>query len=97
MGAQDFYSRVSKTKAKTAREAFILARDEALAEYGHQQGYSGTIGSKHEYRIRDRMSGESMDQACARYEADRMYNDKFGPAICIEGPDEWVFIGTAPS
>lgn len=40
MGRQDFHD---VSYGKDASEAFQSAHDRALAEYGHQEGYSGTI------------------------------------------------------
>ena len=44
MGAQEFYARI---RARNMSEAYSKAQEDAEAEYGHQEGYSGEINSTH--------------------------------------------------
>ncbi len=96
MGAQQFWSSAC---GKTAKEAFIAAREDALYDYGHR-GYTGTIAEKTEFVIIPVPEGIEptafMDKLMD--EDDPRINDKWGPAGCIQsGPEDWLFFGWASS
>lgn len=96
MGAESF---VTRSKGKTAQEAFGAARDEAADERGHG-GYTGTIAEKHEFTLIEMPDGANVDNYCAELinSADERIDDKWGPAGCIDlGKGEYVFFGWASS
>jgi hypothetical protein len=105
MGAEQFRD---TAKAKTAEEAFKKLVEEAQYDYGHA-GYTGTIAEKPSFRQftpPDGMTpGEFMyalelsdgDDEHIR-EAWECYDDKWGPAVCVqEDEDTWTFLGLASS
>jgi hypothetical protein len=96
MGAESFSSR---SKGKTAKEAFNKAAKEARYDCGHR-GYTGTIAEKENFvmiqtpkdKNADDYANELMDNN------DRRINDKWGPAGCIHiKDDEYLFFGWASS
>jgi hypothetical protein len=99
MGAVDFVTRV---RAKTAREAFLKAIDEARHEYGHR-GYTGSIAEKNDFRMIALPDDTTpTDHAYDLLDAgDPRIDDKWGPAGCIEvkehddGTTTFLFFGIA--
>jgi len=85
MGAQEFSV---YAVAKTPQDAFRKAQREADDYYGHREGYSGQINSKHEFvvvpyekykgREAEKVAWELVEQNW------RGLDDKWGPAGCIE-------------
>lgn len=107
MGSEEFKT---VARGKTVQEAFNSARESALAEYGHQQGYSGTIYNKHSFVIILK-DVTAPDVARAKIEeildgdddVRNEVNDKWGPAGAIrladdkDGLQRWVFFGMSAS
>lgn len=96
MGADSF---VVTSHGKTAKEAFRVAVEDALYEYGHR-GYTGSVAEKHDFVMidcpKDRKPVEYAWDLVG--EGDRRIDDKWGPAGCIKcGNDTWVFFGVASS
>jgi len=95
MGAVTFTTK--PIKAKTAKEAFTKAREDALHWYGHC-GYSGTIAEKDSFEVvkfaKKQLAnlGETIG-----HELDKdPFDDKWGPAGCVEvKKGEFVFFGWA--
>lgn len=84
MGAQEFYSKV---RATSMSEAYSKAQEEAEAEYGHQEGYSGQINSTHGCKdvTEDfKLSGKSLEKFGDSF--DKQKGLAYG--ICIEAPIE---------
>ena len=84
---------------KSAEEAFLNARDEALFDHGHA-GYTGTLAEKNDYIMVALPEGEDAYAYAARLieEGDERIDDKWGPAGCIElGGGRILFFGWAPS
>ena len=80
MGATDFSVKVM---AKTAREAFQKAVEEAKYEYGHG-GYTGTIAEKDSFQMISVPHGKDPeDYAFHLIVNDSRVSDKWGPAGCI--------------
>ena len=82
MGATDFHD---SARGKTAKDAFRAAREEAAWESGHG-GYTGTVAEKHGFIM---VAGEPLPMKKASalvdsMEEDSRYNDKWGPACCVE-------------
>lgn len=109
MGATTFFNTADKSHYKSANDAFYSAKENAQYEHGHG-GYSGTIAEKDGFRIvnpptgmsvRDFIraiedyDGESSDVNPTVREAWKIYDDKWGPALCIETNDEYIFCGWA--
>lgn len=98
MGAQTFAER---GVGKTAKEAFLAAREQALYDEGHN-GYTGTIAEKSSFTL---ISKEAMTLAAAERLADELIekgdariDDKWGPAGCIPLDDgSFLFFGWASS
>jgi len=96
MGAADFSVTV---KAKTAKEAFHIATEEAKYMHGHG-GYTGTIAEKYEFKI---VPTSKKQKRTILKEMDKLWDDsrsivhdKWGPCACVKLPnDEWHFFGTA--
>ena len=94
MGATTF----SQTgKGKTAKEAFVAARQEALHENGHR-GYTGSLAEKHEFTMITPPAG--VDPVAFAHDLvendDPRVSDKWGPAGCVKvGPDQYMFFGWA--
>lgn len=107
MGAYEFENRV---KADSAQEAFRKATDQARFEHGHG-GYTGTIAEKSEFRLMTPPDGMSPaeyvrqlgDQSCEmpvdpRITGFNPYDDKWGPAGCVDmGDGSFTFFGIASS
>lgn len=101
MGASDFSA---KAIAKTAAEAFSLAKKEAQHESGHG-GYTGTIAEKSGFRLVTPNAGETPDACADRLMSDDEHwvQDKWGDAACIDGGPAprtrgkriWIFFGYA--
>jgi hypothetical protein len=97
----------TRASGKTAGEAFIAARDQALWEHGHR-GYTGTIAEKYtfeEVQLPARMTVDQLQEALDSDDtppglrrAAAIYNDKWGPALCVQvAPNLWEFMGWASS
>ena len=96
MGAQEFYN---SAKGKTAKEAFAVALDQALYDFGHA-GYTGTLAEKNSFVMIEVPEGQDP----AGYAEDLMQEDdyriadKFGDAGCVKlGDGEYLFFGNASS
>jgi hypothetical protein len=97
MGAHTF---IQSARGKTAKDAFIDAKQQACWEHGHG-GYTGTLAEKYDYV----MIGKADDKNAARKLADELIeagdhriDDKWGPAGCIEyGDGQYLFFGWASS
>lgn len=97
MGGQDFSNRVDK-RGRTARECFDEATSEARYDNGHG-GYTGTIAEKHDFKMVKLPAGLTF--ADLDYDTEfngwNPYEDKWGPAGCIDDGDAFVFFGSASS
>jgi len=95
MGAEYF---TTISSGKTVKEAFRNAIDDARYEYGNR-GYTGSIAEKDSYVV---LKGpvplnEAYDTADRCSESSR-FEDKWGPAGCIELEDgRYLFFGWASS
>jgi hypothetical protein len=87
MGACQFKGRYS---GKTAEEAYNRACEEAEQEYGHQDGYNGTISTTHGFRDETEMYGKSKFNDVSTYIRDRFdshaMNKRDCSAICVVKP-----------
>jgi hypothetical protein len=85
MGACQFKSRYS---GKTAEEAYNRACEEAEQEYGHQDGYNGTISTTHGFRDETEMYGKSKFDDVSAYIRNRFetMNKRDCSAICVVKP-----------
>ena len=85
MGACQFKSRYS---GRTAEEAYQSACDEAEQEYGHQDGYNGTISTTHGFRDETEMYGKSKFDDVSAYIRNRFetMNKRDCSAICVVKP-----------
>lgn len=94
MGASDFCTR---SKGKTAREAFDRAVDQAHYENG-RGGYTGTIAEKRSFVMITVPDGQDPFAYASKLmdDDDRRIVDKWGPAGCIDlGNGEFYFFGWA--
>tara|TARA_B100000902_G_C27193991_1_gene855442 strand:+ start:634 stop:945 length:312 start_codon:yes stop_codon:yes gene_type:complete len=81
MGATNFYC---KSKGVTAEEAFTKAVKDYQWENGHR-GYTGTIAEKSTFSMASSEPLSSPDAfELANSLLDVKYNDKWGPAGCIQ-------------
>jgi hypothetical protein len=85
MGACQFKSRYS---GKTAEEAYNRACEEAEQEYGHQDGYNGTISTTNGFRDETEMYGKSKFDDVSAYIRNRFetMNKRDCSAICVVKP-----------
>lgn len=85
MGACQFKSRYG---GKTAEEAYNRACDEAEQEYGHQDGYNGTISTTNGFRDETEMYGKSKFDDVSAYIRNRFetMNKRDCSAICVKQP-----------
>ena len=85
MGACQFKSTYS---GKTAEEAYDRACEEAEQEYGHQDGYNGTISTTHGFRDETEMYGKSKFDDVSAYIRNRFetMNKRDCSAICVVKP-----------
>jgi len=85
MGATQFKVRYS---GKTADEAYRKACDDAEEEYGHQEGYNGTISTTPGFRDETEAYGKSKFDDVSAYIRNRFENmNKYDcSAICIRQP-----------
>jgi hypothetical protein len=85
MGACQFKGRYG---GKTAEEAYNRACEEAELEYGHQDGYNGTISTTHGFRDETEMYGKSKFNDVSAYIRDRFENmgKRDCSAICVVKP-----------
>lgn len=94
MGAQDFMTIAS---GQTAREAFRRAVEDARYESGHG-GYTGTIAEKDSYKLVVPREGETPQQCIDRHVEEDTFDDKYGPAGCVQlEPGKFCFFGWASS
>lgn len=85
MGAQSFETR---SRGKSAKEAYDKAVEIAEDEYGHQQGYSGAINSSAGYRdvtAKFKASGKSLDKYISE-RIDALSKFDGAECICIKEP-----------
>ncbi len=96
MGATNFHD---SGVGKNANEVFHKLGEEARYEYGHG-GYTGTIAEKHSFKMFTPPKGMTVKEfidAVEDYDPDntkdapyevrqahRVYEDKWGPAVCVE-------------
>ena len=87
MGACQFKARYG---GKTAEEAYNRACEEAELEYGHQDGYNGTISTTHGFRDETEMYGKSKFNDVSAYIRNRFdshtMNKRDCSAICVLKP-----------
>ena len=87
MGACQFKERSS---GKTAEEAYKRICEIAENEYGHQDGYNGTISTTHSFRDETEMYGKSKFNDVSAYIRDRFdrhaMNKRDCSAICVVKP-----------
>jgi hypothetical protein len=87
MGACQFKERSS---GKTAEEAYKRICEIAENEYGHQDGYNGTISTTHGFRDETEMYGKSKFNDVSTYIRDRFdshaMNKRDCSAICVVKP-----------
>ena len=96
MGADVFHT---QTRGTTAKEAFDIAVEDALYDYGHQ-GYTGSIAEKDSFVMIDLPEGrdpyEYAEELIDKY--DSRIDDKWGPAGCFDLKNgEFYFFGWASS
>lgn len=96
MGSEQFNSEV---KASDAKEAFAKAVQEAQYDCGHS-GYTGTIAEKHSYVYLGKLSESEARNAIEAALERGDFDDKWGPAGCIEVATEdeqsrFIFFGWA--
>ena len=96
MGAQEFFQRA---KGKTAKDAFLMARDQAAYEHGHG-GYTGTLAEKSgfiEIPVPDGKDPHDFANDLMQYDDPRV-SSKWGDAGCVElKQGEYLFFGWASS
>lgn len=110
MGACDFRHRISKSRAKTAKEGFSILRDAAWSdiqcdlEGEEYEGYSGTIYEKHDFKMISLPAGypdagRFIDDLIEGKVTSRFnpFDDKWGEAGCLEDAESWWFFGLASS
>ena len=87
MGACQFKARYG---GKTAEEAYSRACEEAEQEYGHQDGYNGTISTTHGFRDETEAYNKSKFSDVSAYIRDRFdshaMNKRDCSAICVVKP-----------
>lgn len=85
MGACQFKSRYG---GKTAEEAYQRACEEGEQEYGHQEGYNGTISTTHGFRDETEAYNKSKFDDVSAYIRNRFetMNKRDCSAICIIKP-----------
>jgi hypothetical protein len=85
MGACQFKVR---SYGKTADEAYRNACDDAEEEYGHQDGYNGTISTTHGFRDETEAYAKSKFNDVSAYIRDRFENmgKRDCSAICVKKP-----------
>lgn len=87
MGATQFKTRSS---GKTAEEAYNKACEIAEEEYGHQDGYNGTISTTHGFRDETEAYKKSKFKDVSSYIHDRFDSHSMGKrdcsAICVVPP-----------
>ena len=85
MGACQF--RVRST-GKTIQEAYYRACEVAVEEYGHQDGYNGTISTTHEFRDETEAYNKSKFDDVSAYIRNRFenMNKRDCSAICVRKP-----------
>lgn len=96
MGGETFYTR---SKGKTARDAFNAAKSEAQHECGHG-GYTGTIAEKPDFEMIEIPAGSDALQFAEKmvFDGDPRIDDKWGNAGCIDlGDGNFLFFGWASS
>jgi len=84
-------------EGKTANDAFKIARQNALYEYGHR-GYTGTIAEKDSFIMIDLPKGKNAREYADELidNSDERIDDKWGPAGCIElEKEKFFFFGWA--
>jgi hypothetical protein len=85
MGACQFKER---STGKTIQEAYYRACEVAVEEYGHQDGYNGTISTTHDFRDETEAYNKSKFDDVSAYIRNRFesMNKRDCSAICIRKP-----------
>jgi hypothetical protein len=85
MGAQSFTVR---SRGKSAEEAYKIACEIAEEEYGHQEGYNGTISTTHGFRDETEAYGKSKFNDVSAYIRNRFedMSKRDCSAICVVKP-----------
>jgi hypothetical protein len=87
MGATQFKER---STGKTIQEAYYRACEVAINEYGHQDGYNGTISTTHDFRDETEAYNKSKFNDVSAYIHDRFdshtMNKRDCSAICVRKP-----------
>jgi hypothetical protein len=85
MGACQFKTR---STGKTAEEAYKIACEIAEEEYGHQEGYNGTISTTHGFRDETELYKKSKFNDVSAYIRDRFesMNKRDCCSICLQQP-----------
>lgn len=92
MGATTF---LTLAKGEDALRAFRDAVASARHEHGHG-GYTGTIGEKDTFVRVEPNPGETPEACAKRLLDDPRFDDKWGPAGCVEvQPGYFLFFGWA--
>jgi len=92
MGAADFQT---KARSENARAAFQAAREEAQHEHGHG-GYTGSITEKESFKVVTPEDGETPQECLKRHWDQGTFDDKWGPAGCVELEEGvYIFFGYA--
>ena len=85
MGAETFVV-MKKGVFKDANEAFWQAVEDASYEHGHG-GYTGTIAEKDSFKMLELPKGKQIGkfiEECLEENETGFWNDKWGPAACLE-------------
>ncbi|RLD64338.1 MAG: hypothetical protein DRJ01_01070 [Bacteroidetes bacterium] len=85
MGSSDF-TQVKIGQFKNAQEAFNQAVEVAKHMNGHG-GYTGTIAEKTEFQMVPVPKGQDPEdfvEACMNFSEGKFWDDKWGPAGCVE-------------
>lgn len=89
MGAESFFVK-QKGIYRNANEAFLEAVEEAQYEYGHG-GYTGTIAEKQSFKMVDVPPRKDPLKFASEIEnEDGFWQDKWGPAACVEVKGSWL-------
>lgn len=91
MGAETFFVR-KIGQYKDANEAFREAVDDAQYEHGHG-GYTGTIAEKSGFQMVEvppRKDPSAFADFCFENDEGKFWEDKWGPAACIEVKGTWL-------
>lgn len=87
MGACSFSTTAT---GRTPEEAYRNAREDALAEYGHQQGYSGTISTTNGFRLIVKPKGHQLKTFLKELHADENRLMDYEDEVYDEKQKRWV-------